>query len=312
MVSAATGEAARAASRGRVEAALVRMLPTEMNGGHLTVISGGYTNLNWQLLGASGTRYFVKDPGPAGSPFINRATAREAAGIVGALGIAPRMLDWDSATGIEIHAFLDGFRSVTPADMRGPLAGRVMETYRRAHGAGLLSETKTGLDQIAQHRAQLAEAGVALPRSWARVAAGLDEATRALLAAGIDLSLCYNDGHISNYLIDDAGRLQVIDWEYAANNDRYWDVGLFALEMFFEPREVVALIEAYDGRCLPDIYARVQVWRLLAGIKWALWALIQAHGSPLAFDFRKYAEVLFDRIGFEMGLPAWQAWLKDL
>lgn len=308
-----TAEAmARAASRERIVCALSRMLPDQADTGALSVISGGFTNLNWHLRAEDGRSFFIKDPGANGSPFINRETAREAAHVSGALGIAPEMLNWDRDTGIELHAFLDGYHEVSPNEMRGPLGARVMKAYALAHGHGMIGQTKTGLDQIEEHLDQLRSAGVLLPVSFIPVLAGYEEAARALRASGIDLTMCYNDGHISNYLLNDAGDLKVIDWEYAANNCRYWDIGLFALEMFFDPPEVRRLITAYEGDCRPEIYARVQVWRLLAGVKWSLWALIQAHASPLSFDFRKYAEALNDRVGFEMALPEWQAWLRSL
>lgn len=309
-MSTSAEDRARALSKIRIEAA-VAASPLFDGPVGIAPVRGGFTNLNWLITSADGTIIFAKDPGEEGPAFIDRDVAREAALRAGETGYAPRMLGIDPASGVEFHEYLGGYVSATVADMadRG-LRAQVMRGYKLVHDTAPFSVTKTGLDQIEEHLNQIHSQGLALPPSYRGVAPYIEAASAAIRASGIDLRPCYNDGHVTNYMLGPSGDVRIIDWEYAANNDRYWDVALFGLEIFLDRDELYGLLEDYEGSAHPTALARIEAYAVLTAAKWGLWAAIQSQTSPLAFDFRKYGETLFERIRRRAADPVWAETLR--
>lgn len=304
-------EQARAASQARITAAAASSGLFDNGAVQIAPVNGGFTNLNWLLTGADGTIVFAKDPGEDGQHFIDRKVAQEASLRAGETGYAPRILAIDAASGIEFHEYLDGYVSASVADMADrSLRQQVMRGYKLVHDTAPFTATKTGLDQIEEHLDQIRSQNLALPPAYTAMMPLIDKASDAIRAAGIDLCPCYNDGHVTNYMLGPKGDVRIIDWEYAANNDRYWDVALFGLEIFLDRDELLGLLEDYEGTAHPTAIARIEAYAVLTAAKWALWATIQSQTSPLGFDFRKYAETLLERIRRRAADPAWAEILR--
>ena len=110
----------------------------------------------------------------------------------------------------------------------------------------------------------------------------------ALEASGLDLVPCFNDPMPGNFLIGEDGSILLIDFEYASNNDRLYDLAIWSGEMFFPESVDRELIEAYFGRYDEASFARLMVHKALADVKWSTWAMVQNTISTLDFDFYKY------------------------
>jgi thiamine kinase-like enzyme len=61
---------------------------------------------------------------------------------------------------------------------------------------------------------------------------------------------CHNDLIASN-LLDDGQQLWAIDWEYAGNNDPFFDLATLVANWRLSRHQQSQLIEAYQGQCLP-------------------------------------------------------------
>ena len=70
--------------------------------------------------------------------------------------------------------------------------------------------------------------------------------------------------------------MKLIDYDYASNNERAYEIGVFVGFNFFDEAQTRHAIESYFGRCDPRIWARVQVIRVVADVKWGLWGLVNA------------------------------------
>jgi thiamine kinase-like enzyme len=112
-----------------------------------------------------------------------------------------------------------------------------------------------------------------------------------------------------NFMVDDGGSIMLIDYEYASNNDRCYDLGIWFGEMFFDELTELALIEHYFGRADPAIVARVTVHKVLADIKWSTWSMVQQKVSALDFDFFKYGVWKHMRARSVLRDPRWDMWL---
>jgi thiamine kinase-like enzyme len=289
MLEKSPGQAATDHER-EIEAALARAPLFAGKRLRYRVVIGGISNANWRVrVEDDGREYFVKIPGKGTEMFIDRVAAFDASRRAGAAGVGPRVYDDLFDAGIEINDFIPDRRSCTNTDFErpGPRLAAI-EAYKRFHAVGELSLTKTVFDMIEEHDAQVKQLGGWLPPDYPWLMKQYRMARAALEASGLDMAPCFNDPMAGNFMIDDAGTIMLIDYEYASNNDRCYDLGIWFGEMFYTPDVEHELIEAYFGEVRPEIVARVTIHKALADIKWALWSFVQQKVSALDFDFFKY------------------------
>jgi thiamine kinase-like enzyme len=277
-------------------------------------VLGGISNTNFCVtMGDDGKRYFVKVPGAGTEMFINRRAAFDASRKASALGIGPRIYEDLAEDGIEINDFLPDRRACTHTDLVQPKARHaVIDTYRRFHAIEPLELTKTVFDMIDEHNEQVQALGAWLPPDHAWLMKQYRLARAALEASGLDLVPCFNDPMPGNFMIDDAGDIMLVDYEYASNNDRCYELGIWFGEMFFPQAIEMELIEAYFGTFRKELYARVIIHKALADIKWALWSYVQQNVSTLDFDFFKYGAWKLLRGRAIMRDPRWVDYITSV
>ena len=270
-------------------------------------IAAGITNINWRIfVPEEGRRYFMKIPGPNTSIFIDRKLAREAADKVAAIGYAPRLVYCDEDEDVEVQDFLEGFRSCNVSDLLDPvIRANVVKAYRRIHETQTLSKVKTGFQQMAERLEQTRQYNAALPRDIDALVQRCDRVRERLEKKPVPLCACYNDGYVSNYMVDGEKNVRIIDWEYATNNDPYWDLAMLAFENFFSPSVVREMIELHDGQYTEAAEARVWLYAGVIGVTWGCWASLQAKLSSIPFDFAKYSDLIFLRTRHHMKQPIW-------
>jgi len=295
-----------------LEAAIIRVARWRGRRLRYRPVSGGISNSNWRVWVDDEPRtFFVKIPGKGTELFIDRAAAMDASRKAAALGVGPPVHDDLAADGIEISDFIEGRRSCTHADFRDPaLCRTALDAYRRLHGAERLVLTKTVFDMIDEHVEQARSLGGWMPPDFPALDAQYRRARAALEASGLDLVPCFNDPMAGNFMVDAAGTIMLIDYEYASNNDRCYDLGIWFGEMFFDAPTELALIEHYFGRAEPAIVARVMVHKALADLKWATWSMVQQQVSALDFDFFKYGVWKHMRARAMLTDPRWETWLR--
>lgn len=252
-------------------------------------ISSGTTNVNWRMISADGIQ-FLKIPGHGAEAFVDRRVAHEAALVAAATGVGPEVLYFDETSGIEVTAFLDGYRSSGATDLLSPTGmGEVMRLYRQFHGGELLSVTKTLFDMIDEHQAQIAQTGRRLQPYQREVQERWRPIQERYVAGGLELVPGHNDPNPPNFMVKPDAPMMLIDFDYAANTDRYYELGAY-LTILGIPNDVGrTLFTQYSG-AEPD---EGQVARLyLSGVgtlvKWGHWALYNSVVRDADFDYEKY------------------------
>jgi thiamine kinase-like enzyme len=141
-----------------------------------------------------------------------------------------------------------------------------------------------------------------------------NQAKSAFLASGLDLVPCFNDPMPGNFLISaETGAprpMKLIDYEFASNNERSYELGVLFAEMFFDEKLTEALIEQYLGEVRPQMIARVILNRALADMKWASWAVVNRKLNSWDFDYQKYGVWKYMRAHDVMYDPRWDSWLR--
>lgn len=63
----------------------------------------------------------------------------------------------------------------------------------------------------------------------------------AMLASGLDLVAFHNDPPPGNILIGDGLPMKLVDYEFASNNDRAYELAVLVTEMFYGEQQVMKL-----------------------------------------------------------------------
>ena len=206
------GEATDHAER-RLEAAVVRVPDWRGRGIRYTALVGGLSNQNW-LVEVEGDqrRYFLKVPGEGTELFVDRIATNEAARNSHGLGLAPEVIFFDPADGLEVSEFMEGYRACTTTDfMDKAIQEEVLSLYRRFHSGPKLSLTKTIFDMIEEHWQQGQELGALFPPDMPWIRHRYLQAKDAFTAAGLDLVPCFNDPMPGNFLICPDKPMRLID-----------------------------------------------------------------------------------------------------
>lgn len=252
-------------------------------------ISSGTTNVNWRMVSHDGTR-FLKVPGQGAEAFVDRQVAHEAAVVAAATGVGPEILYFDQATGIEVSAFLDGYRSSGASDLLSPTGmTEVMRLYRQLHGGGLLSVTKTLFDMIDEHQAQVIDTGRSLQPYQLEVQERWRPIQERYLAGGLELVPGHNDPNPPNFMVKQGAPMMLIDFDYAANTDRYYELGAYLTIMGIPADVRRTLFAAYAGaEPTEGQLARLYLSGVGTLVKWGHWALYNSVVRDIDFDYEKY------------------------
>jgi thiamine kinase-like enzyme len=306
---------ARTAAERRVEEVLGQIAQWRGCGVQYAPVHGGLQNSNWRItVDGVDKRYFLKIPGDGSDAFIDRALANEAARRAGERGIGAEVVHFDPVTGVEVIEFLEGYRACTNGDFKDPdVPHRIIDIYRSLHDGALLSGTKTMFDMIDEHLAQAGEIGVRLPADADLILGEYREVKSALLASGLDLVACHNDPMPGNFLVAAGKPMRMVDYEFASNNERAYELALLVTEMFYGEEQLLELVEDFYGRSDFATVARVQVCGALADVKWGLWACVnQQLNTSWDFDYHKYGYWKLMRARMKMADPRWPFWVNAL
>ncbi|MBO6814092.1 MAG: phosphotransferase family protein [Rhizobiaceae bacterium] len=279
-------------------------------------LDGGVTNANFVAI-KGGKKHFMKVYGPGTESFINRDGSNDAALQAHEIGIGPNVLHYDKETGLEVVEFLDGYRASLTSDYaRTDFLEHVIDLYATFHKSKPLSDTKDVFEMTQEHIDQGAELGVHRPVDFDWLYHQYSKAREAFFASGLDLVPCHNDPMPGNFMVtmdgDTITDMKMIDYEYASNNERAYEIGVFLAEVFVDEKTSLEMIERYYGEVRASTVARVTVARAVADMKWGNWALQQRKLQDWDFDYQKYGIWKLARARMMFNDPRWDDWLRTI
>jgi len=283
----------------------------------LQELTGGILNSNW-LVSCDDKRYVMKVFGVGSENFVNRSLSHEAANQAYHLGLAPCPVYFNASTGFELTDFLSDYRACNNADfVHTDFLGAAIDLYRQFHHGAPLSQTKDVFSMTDEHLEQGEEIGALRPIDFAWLIYQYQRAKQAFMASGLDLVPCHNDPMPGNFMVQlsengDILDMKLIDFEFASNNERAYEIGVFLGEVFADEDDTLAMIERYYGHTRPDVVARVWAARAVADMKWGSWAVQQRQLSDWDFDYQKYGIWKYARARLLFNDPRWNDWLRLL
>lgn len=269
-------------------------------------LEGGITNENYRV-DVDGEPFVVRIGGrSAGLLGIDRAREHAATVAAARAGVGPEVVWALPEKAVLVTRFIPG-RVLAPEDVRDPATlGRVVAALRRVHGAPPIPGTFSAFRAVEAYREVAIRHRVTLPSGlddWLAVSRRIEAALPPAPAVP-----CHNDLLAANF-IDDGARIRILDWEYAAMGDPFFDLGNLAANGEFRPADEHRLLDLYAGDVSDAALLRLGLMRLVSDLREAMWGLVQVGISGLAFDFMGYAARHFARFAERASAPQLAEWL---
>ncbi|MCW2831028.1 MAG: Choline kinase [Aeromicrobium sp.] len=271
-------------------------------------LAGGLTNQNYKVTTPSGA-YVVRRARSDGDllgidrsaeAFNTKAAERSGAG-------AP-FVDYRPDLDLLVIGYVGG-RSYVNDDLRvdGSLP-RVAAAMRALHAGPTFAGRFDMFVRQPTYLRVCVERGFDIPATYVSYGEQFLRIQGALAVRPLPTVPCNNDLLAGN-IVDDGDRIWLIDYDYAGNNDAYFELGNTWTECELDDDHLTELVSAYAGREDPALVARARLQATVSRYGWSLWGFIQAATSEDDFDFAGWGRERFDKAVSDFTSPQFETWL---
>jgi len=225
-------------------------------------------------------------------------------------GIAPQIIH--SEPGILISEYIEGNVLKSGDIKRTNYLQRVIDALRRCHQIPKtqVSGTYSVIDDIERftHISRRENASFPDNLDW-----GMNQLHRIKAAINQQfhgLTFCHNDTVPEN-MIDQGEHIVLIDWEYSAVGDPYFDLGMLAAYHVLDVEQEQALLRTYFGTVNTGAVARLKLLRILSDLRDWSWALVQTIIATTDFDYARYSDDRWKRFTSACSKPHFEILLSN-
>jgi thiamine kinase-like enzyme len=251
-------------------------------------LTGGLTNHNYRVDTADHS-YVARMPSRHGALLaIDRNAELYNSRAAAEAGVAPAVIatvpPTDTCGGAMLIEWIAGQTLSADAVRDGRTTSRIASACQRLHSGPRFINDFNMFDVQRGYLSIVLENEFRLPDRYLEFQPIVGEIEAAMGIRRQPSVPCHNDLLAEN-MIDDGKKLWLIDYEYAGNNDPYFELGNIAAESSLTVDQLDELIRAYHGAESKTLLARARLWSLMSHYGWTLWASIQDGVSDLEFDF---------------------------
>ena len=278
----------------------------------VTPLLGGITNQNYRVDIAGET--FVLRIGGRGTHLlgIDRGRERTCTQIAAQLGVGAEVVHFLASASEEvlITRFIPG-EGISPETAARPeVLRRIVDAMRRYHAGPDFPGTFSPFATVRSYHKLALEHSVSFPGTLPQVFS-LMARIEAAIGPLQQPRPCHNDLLASNF-IDDGRTIWILDWEYAAMGDPFFDLGNFAVNQSLDVEECKLLLRYYWGEVRPEDLGHLHLMRLASDLRESFWGFLQIGISELDFDYAGYAHHHLERFLSNTATPQFEQWLQDV
>ncbi|WP_312239941.1 aminoglycoside phosphotransferase family protein [Pantoea sp.] len=239
-------------------------------------------------------------------PLIDVERSAAMSRLAGELRIAPRLL------AVLIFDALDADWQWAKLDQLATAKGfdALRLQLDQLHQAPLPDVSATRYDAIERLHQLCERDAVPLPAEmrWFRQCA--ESAWQALRLSQPQAAFIHGDNIASNWMINNSGKLCLLDFDYAGAGDPWYDIATLLNELFPFEQQWREAIVAWRGRCGDADYARCRLYALLDDYYWTLWGFWSSHTSRRSLEFAKVGQWTLLRGRLCLQDPRFESWLR--
>jgi len=267
----------------QVRDSLVSVSGWNFAGATFTELPGGVTNQTWLVESEPVACVVRLNSSHAGIIDFDRKCELLAHGNAAEIEIAPEIIHYDHENGILITEYLPG-RVWEERDLRDvqkieAIAGML----RRVHALPVCGQALDLVSAATQYERHLQK------REGLHAFATRCVAVVENLSADNVRVCCHNDIVAANIIGDETPKL--IDWEYAGDNDPFFDLASLICYHGLQPETAETLLSAYTGGSATEDreYLEIQI-RVYDAVQW-LWLAVRQLDKPSKEQFAMLEEI---------------------
>lgn len=255
---------------------------------------GGMSNKNF-LVELGDECYVLRVPGPGSEDMVSRDCEGHNSELCGELDITPRIRYFDRMTGIKLSDYMNDAETQNSVSIQCRARLRqVADIYRKLHSSNLQMSNEFNLfHEIEKYEIIRKETGAKMYAGWKEIRPRVMALKQRLIDLGIELKPCHNDPVPENFILDENGRLYIIDWEYSGMNDPVAELASLFLESDFTDENRDYLLREYYGGEVPrGVGEKILIYQVLWDILWSIWTVIKENKGD---DFGNYGPERYKR-----------------
>jgi thiamine kinase-like enzyme len=269
-------------------------VPEDGIAGEVAVLPGGASNANFTLR-AEDERYVVRLAEQNVERFgIDRRRGLAAHRAAGVAGIAPELLAVKLPEGHCMARFVDGDILDATSVRRSGNLERVGRGVRALHESGEIDGRWSVFDDVRRNVEISRRENLPLPRDFSELLERMQQIEQVFDHVAPPDVLCHNDLQLQNFIVS-GEKLWIVDFEYAAMGNPYFDLGGVGVNAEFTDEEEREFLAAYFGGFRPEVQARARLMHFMSALREATWAVIAAPVLELDWDYESWAVDYFDR-----------------
>lgn len=258
---------------------------------------GGMTNHSYKVTLSDGEELLVRIPGEGTEELINRSDERKSTLLACKLKIDSELLYFGD-DGTKVMRFIHNPQPMDEAVMRRKEnLIQAAEIFHRLHTCGVDTGVRFEVFEMADlYERIIRDGGVDFYSDYDGVKQTvIDIKTEVDKDGDAPRVPCHNDSLVGNWVLDDRGKLFLIDWEYSGMNEAMWDLSCLSIEAIYTPENDDDLLKAYYGReASVEEKKRFVAAKLYVDYLWTLWGLTRV---PFDGEFmQEYADNRYMRL----------------
>jgi thiamine kinase-like enzyme len=268
----------------------------------VTRLTGGASNVNLKV-SCDGAAYALRICIPDSARWgVQRKAAIQAQREAAGLGVAPDIVAIDPAEGHFLATFIDG-TILTPELLRSQLLlPEVARTLRRLNAGTTLARRFSPFADMRTFVELGSAEHASVPDGFDAMLARAFRVEALFRNRPAPMAFCHSDLVPQNFLLTSDG-FRLVDWDYAGQGWVAFEMASFCCQAGLDPAETEQLLTAYDPALDDSQRARVELMRLVAGVREAAWAtmaepILGQHTTPMpGWTYGGYAAANLEQAG---------------
>lgn len=255
--------------------------------------TGGLTNYNY-IMNIKDKEYVIRQPGGMTDLMIDRKNEKINNKIASELGLNSKCIYFDDISGIKISEYIENSKNIAQTD---PCSITNLKAV-----SNLMKKTHTNQKkfynsfdwqvELNKYEQIIRDLKGSFFFDYAELKKQLIDFIQNNIKNTI-LVPCHNDTVPENFIMDDNGRIYLIDWEYSGMNDPSWDVASYILESKLNEEAIEYLLLDYYGQFPSDSeILKIKGYMLAQDLLWMVWAMIRHYNGD---DFLDYCCFRYER-----------------
>ncbi|WP_330655596.1 choline kinase family protein [Alkaliphilus sp. B6464] len=255
--------------------------------------TGGLTNYNY-IMNIKGKEYVIRQPGGMTDQMIDRKIEKINNNIASELGLNSECIYFDEINGIKISAYIQNSKNIALSNPHCPANLRAVSSLmKKTHSSPKYFPNSFDFEtELNKYEQIVKKLNGDFFFDYITLKKQLIDFLRENAKNVISVP-CHNDTVPENFVIDNNGRIYLIDWEYSGMNDPSWDVAAYILESKLTEESIEYLILDYYGQLpTPEEVLKIKCFMLAQDLLWTVWALIRHYNGD---DFLDYCYIRYER-----------------